>query len=200
MIPSHVFIGVMIPCRALTSKAAKLFAKKGLLREISADDQKNLSTHFSQFFTHRLVDLQNDQNLEEMFKPPFFFFFYICQFLFYLIRWYWGVGTAAMLKGWRNNIPSIFVCMFIIYEQKFISTKTKPSQTKPQNIKLLSGENWKEIIYRISKLFYCFHRFSHVNSHFSWQGSTFPYSGLIPTANYISQCRPSFQGCSLSNS
>lgn len=77
MIPSHVFIGVMIPCRALTSKAAKLFAKKGLLREISADDQKNLSTHFSQFFTHRLVDLQNDQNLEEMFKPPFFFFFFL---------------------------------------------------------------------------------------------------------------------------
>lgn len=81
MIPSHVFIGVMIPCRALTSKLAKLFAKKGLFREISADDQKNFSTHFSQFFTHRLVDLQNDQNLEEMFNTPptpvFFFFLYL---------------------------------------------------------------------------------------------------------------------------
>lgn len=133
MIPSHVFIGVMIPCRALTSKLAKLFAKKGLFREISADDQKNFSTHFSQFFTHRLVDLQNDQNLEEMFNTPptpvFFFFFYICQFLFYLTRWYWRVGTAVMSKGWRNNIPSIFICTFIIYEQKFISTKTKTNQT-----------------------------------------------------------------------
>lgn len=75
MIPSHVFIGVMIPSRALTRKLAKLFAKKGLLREISADDQKNFSTHFSQFFTHRQVDLQNDENLEEMLKNTVYFLY-----------------------------------------------------------------------------------------------------------------------------